>query len=90
MLVKTDEMRTSISSPSDLTGAGGKGPIEELQINVLFHKLLYVSQNEEPSCMKLVHFDDDEIGMPSEMEASWKSKFSPLCRDFNLSIYHDS
>ena len=45
-----------------------------IQINVLFHKLLYVSQNEETSCLKLVHFYDDELGIPSEMEANWKSK----------------
>ncbi|KAI0689016.1 amino acid permease-domain-containing protein [Cytidiella melzeri] len=42
------------------------------EINVLFHKLLYVSQNEETSCLKLVHFYDDEYGIPSEMEANWK------------------
>lgn len=42
------------------------------EINVLFHKLLYVSQNEETSCLKLVHFCDDELGVPSEMEANWK------------------
>lgn len=44
------------------------------QINLLFHQLLYVSQNEETSCLKLVHFFDDEIGIPSEMEANWKSE----------------
>lgn len=42
------------------------------EINVLFHKLLYVSQNEETSCLKLVHFYDDELGIPSEMDANWK------------------
>ncbi|EKM52801.1 uncharacterized protein PHACADRAFT_212012 [Phanerochaete carnosa HHB-10118-sp] len=42
------------------------------EINVLIHSLLYVSQNEETSCLKLVHFYDDEIGVPSEMEANWK------------------
>lgn len=47
------------------------------QINVLFHKLLYVSQNEETSCLKLVHFYDDELGIPSEMDANWKSKCAP-------------
>ena len=41
---------------------------------MLFHKLLYVSTNEETSCLKLVHFYDDELGMPSEMEANWKSE----------------
>ncbi|KAI0790136.1 amino acid permease-domain-containing protein [Irpex lacteus] len=42
------------------------------EINILFHKLLYVSQNEETSCLKLVHFYDEEYGIPSEMEANWK------------------
>ena len=44
---------------------------------MLFHKLLYVSTNEETSCLKLVHFYDDELGIPSEMEANWKSEYSP-------------
>ncbi|KAI0798140.1 amino acid permease-domain-containing protein [Abortiporus biennis] len=42
------------------------------EINRLFHKLLYVSHNEETSCMKLVHFYNEEEGIPSEMEANWK------------------
>ncbi|KAI0070664.1 hypothetical protein K474DRAFT_1669815 [Panus rudis PR-1116 ss-1] len=42
------------------------------EINRLFHKLMYVSQNEETSCLKLVHFYDEEDGIPSEMEANWK------------------
>ncbi|KAI0083586.1 amino acid permease-domain-containing protein [Irpex rosettiformis] len=42
------------------------------EINILFHKLLYVSQNEETSCLKLVHFYDEEYGIPSELEANWK------------------
>ena len=44
---------------------------------MLFHKLLYVGQNEETSCLKLVHFYDDEGGVPSEMEANWKSEPFP-------------
>ncbi|CAL1697826.1 unnamed protein product [Somion occarium] len=42
------------------------------EINRLFHKLLYVCENEETSRLKLVHFYDEEGGIPSEMEANWK------------------
>ncbi|TCD62055.1 hypothetical protein EIP91_007531 [Steccherinum ochraceum] len=42
------------------------------EINRLFHKALYVKQNEETSCLKLVHFYEEEHGIPSEMEANWK------------------
>ncbi|KAJ3557519.1 hypothetical protein NM688_g1433 [Phlebia brevispora] len=42
------------------------------EINILFHKLLYVTQNEETSCLRLIHFYDEEVGVPSEMEANWK------------------
>ncbi|KAH8102672.1 amino acid permease-domain-containing protein [Cristinia sonorae] len=42
------------------------------EINRLFHKALYVKQNEETSCLKLVHFYEEEEGIPSEMEANWK------------------
>lgn len=44
------------------------------QIKLLFHQLLYASPNEETSCLKLVHFYDVEIDIPSEMEAYWKSE----------------
>lgn len=36
--------------------------------------MLYVTQSEETSCLKLVHFYDEEDGIPSEMEANWKSR----------------
>lgn len=49
------------------------GSQRKLQINRLFHKLQYVSQNEETSCLKLVHFYNEDEGIPSEMEANWKS-----------------
>jgi len=42
------------------------------ELGVLFHKMLYVSKNEETSCVKLVHFYDEDHGIPSEMEANWK------------------
>jgi len=42
------------------------------EINHLFHKALYVKQNEETSCLKLVHFYEEDEGIPSEMEANWK------------------
>ncbi|KAF7800166.1 hypothetical protein EIP86_011413 [Pleurotus ostreatoroseus] len=42
------------------------------EINILFHKLLYVTQNEETACLKLIHFYDEEGAVPSEMEANWK------------------
>jgi hypothetical protein len=43
--------------------------------------------------MKLVHFYGDEIGMPSEMEANWKSQFFPhsaLIVMYQLIIIHSS
>ncbi|THH31703.1 hypothetical protein EUX98_g2455 [Antrodiella citrinella] len=42
------------------------------EINRLFHKVLYVKQNEETSCIKLVHFYEVDEGIPSEMEANWR------------------
>lgn len=44
-----------------------------IQINRLIHKLQYVCRNEETSCLKLAHFYNEEEGIPSEMEANWKS-----------------
>ena len=35
--------------------------------------ILYVRKNEEASCVKMVHFVDDEKGIPSELEANAKS-----------------
>ncbi|KII92394.1 hypothetical protein PLICRDRAFT_172492 [Plicaturopsis crispa FD-325 SS-3] len=42
------------------------------EINHLFQMILYVSHNEETSCIKIVHFCDDVKGVPSEMEANAK------------------
>ncbi|KDQ56708.1 hypothetical protein JAAARDRAFT_157891 [Jaapia argillacea MUCL 33604] len=42
------------------------------EINHLFQMVLYVRQNEETACLKLVHFYDEDEGLPSEMEANWK------------------
>lgn len=36
--------------------------------------LLYVRENEETSCVKIVHFCDEENGVPSELEANAKSE----------------
>ena len=40
--------------------------------------ILYVRQNEETSCLKIVHFHDDKQkdGPPSELEANAKSQYS--------------
>lgn len=35
--------------------------------------ILYVWKNEETSCIKLIHFNEDEQGVPSELEANAKS-----------------
>ncbi|KAE9408696.1 hypothetical protein BT96DRAFT_1013316 [Gymnopus androsaceus JB14] len=40
------------------------------EINHLFHMILYVRDNEETTCVKIVHFVDEEIGVPSELEAN--------------------
>ncbi|KAJ7611398.1 amino acid permease-domain-containing protein [Mycena polygramma] len=45
------------------------------EINHLLHILLYVRENEETSCVKIVHFCDaesEEGGVPSELEANAK------------------
>jgi len=44
------------------------------QINYLFQMIWYVRQNEETACLKIVHFHDGEVGIPSEMEANCKSQ----------------
>ncbi|KAJ3877659.1 AAAP amino acid permease [Lentinula edodes] len=40
------------------------------EINNLFHMVLYVRDNEETACVKIVHFVDEEFGVPSELEAN--------------------
>ncbi|KAJ7230350.1 amino acid permease-domain-containing protein [Mycena pura] len=55
------------------------------EINHLLHMLLYVRDNEETSCVKLVHFCDPEHGVPSELEANAKSAYFFL--SFHPSIY---
>ncbi|KAJ7508836.1 amino acid permease-domain-containing protein [Mycena galericulata] len=42
------------------------------EINHLLHMILYVRENEETSCIKIVHFCDEEHGIPSELEANAK------------------
>lgn len=58
-----------------------------LQINHLFHMVLYVSKNEETSYLKIIHIYEPERGVPSELEANAKSMspmyptILPLCAD---------
>ncbi|KAJ3964665.1 AAAP amino acid permease [Lentinula raphanica] len=40
------------------------------EINRLFHMILYVRDNEETACVKIVHFVDEELGVPSELEVN--------------------
>ncbi|KAJ7659422.1 hypothetical protein B0H17DRAFT_1145369 [Mycena rosella] len=42
------------------------------RINHLLHMLLYVRENEETACVKIVHFSDADTGIPSELEANAK------------------
>ncbi|KAJ7159241.1 amino acid permease-domain-containing protein [Mycena crocata] len=42
------------------------------EINHLLHMLLYVRENEKTACVKMVHFCDQERGIPSELEANAK------------------
>jgi hypothetical protein len=37
--------------------------------------ILYVQKSEETSYLKVVHFCEEEKGIPSELEANAKSKF---------------
>ncbi|KAI5477825.1 amino acid transmembrane transporter [Pseudohyphozyma bogoriensis] len=41
-------------------------------INRLFEMILYVKENEETSCVKLVHFYSNIEDIPSELEANYK------------------
>lgn len=36
--------------------------------------ILYVRNNEETSYLKIIHFYEEEAGLPSELEANVKSK----------------
>ncbi|KAJ7688183.1 AAAP amino acid permease [Mycena rosella] len=41
------------------------------EINHLLHMILYVRENEETSCIKMVHFcDEEQCEIPSELEAN--------------------
>ncbi|KAF9484090.1 hypothetical protein BDN70DRAFT_891267 [Pholiota conissans] len=42
------------------------------EINNLFHMIVYVCKNEETANLKIVHFYEDEKGIPSELEANAK------------------
>ncbi|EGO26780.1 hypothetical protein SERLADRAFT_447894 [Serpula lacrymans var. lacrymans S7.9] len=42
------------------------------EINYLFQMVLYVCQNEETSCLKIVHFYNEKENIPSELEANSK------------------
>ncbi|TFK75584.1 hypothetical protein BDN72DRAFT_757165 [Pluteus cervinus] len=42
------------------------------EIHHLFRMVLYVQNNEETSCLKIIHFNDTEGGVPSELEANAK------------------
>lgn len=66
VLVKSDEVR---SSPTIGVADINAFP----QINHIFGMISYVRRNEETSCLKIVHFLDEEVGVPSELEANAKS-----------------
>lgn len=44
--------------------------------------ILYVQKNEETSHLKIIHFYEEEDGVPSELEANSKSEI------FNLSLIY--
>lgn len=46
--------------------------------------VLYVWENEQTSRLKIIHFNDDEGGVPSELEANAKS-MSMFCRTVTYS-----
>ncbi|KAG5652646.1 hypothetical protein H0H81_004202 [Sphagnurus paluster] len=47
------------------------------EINHLFHMIMYVRNNEETSCVKMVLFNESEEGIPSELEANAKNEAFP-------------
>ncbi len=67
ILVKTDEVCCSV------LGLHLPAYLFPLKINSLFHMILYVRKNEETSCLKIIHFYEEEKGVPSELEANAKS-----------------
>lgn len=67
ILVKSDEVRCQ--------GVICSCMANRLQINHLFHMILYVRKNEETSFLKIVHFNEHEKGIPSELEANAKSLY---------------
>ena len=46
--------------------------------------ILYVQKNEETSHLKIIHFYEEEDGVPSELEANSKSEI------FSLSVFYCS
>lgn len=55
------------------------------QINLLFHMILYVQQNEETSHLKIVHFyGEEKDGVPSELESNAKSEPSAMSSSFKF------
>lgn len=58
-----------------------------LKINVLLHMILYVQKSEETSHLKMVHFCEEEKGLPSELEANAKSAFLDLYRANDTLVY---
>jgi hypothetical protein len=48
--------------------------------------VIYVRRNEETSSLKLVHFYNDKDGIPSEIEANWKSRIIDSSHHFQTLI----
>jgi hypothetical protein len=88
VLAKTDE----VGSPARLVlPFVNLGNLDRVQIDHLFQMIIYVCQNEDTSCLKIVHFYRHEEFIPSEIEANAKSE-CPVsigwCPSFRLSFVH--
>ncbi|KAF8888797.1 amino acid permease-domain-containing protein [Infundibulicybe gibba] len=57
------------------------------EINRLFHMVLYVQQNEETAHLKIIHFnEDEEEGIPSELEANAKSPLDEAFPEITIDL----
>lgn len=54
-----------------------------LQIHKLFELLVYVRENEETACVKIVHCYRKTEDIPSELEPNCKSECRAMARNTN-------
>ncbi|PBK76124.1 AAAP amino acid permease [Armillaria solidipes] len=58
------------------------------EISYLMRMILYVQKNEETSFLKIIHFAEEEEGIPSELEANARSEQRVGCTRIRLCLTH--